>query len=211
MKEIEGFVLNGGMSTRMGAPKGGLRIGQVTFAEHAANALRAICDRVYAVGGELAVSGIETLADVDWDGKNERASIFGLRSALLHCSTKRAAVLACDMPFVTGEVLSRLVDDIQVLEAGEADVIIPSDKNGRLQPLCAIYERDRCRAAIDAYLRTGERTIRDVVSTLRQHRIENANFADLENGETVFLNINTPADFDLAAGFWTKESSTKTT
>jgi molybdopterin-guanine dinucleotide biosynthesis protein A len=83
MKEIEGFVLNGGMSSRMGTAKGSLRIGQLTFAQHAANALRAVCDRVYAVGGELSVEGVEALADVNWNGKNERASIFGLRSALL--------------------------------------------------------------------------------------------------------------------------------
>src|SRR5688572_22909552 len=210
MKKIEGFVLNGGMSSRMGTAKGVLQIGEHTLTECAANALRAVCGRVCIVGGELILDGVETVPDVSWKGRNEKASIFGLRSALLHCSTKYAAVLACDMPFVTGEVLSRLADDIGVLEAGEADGIIPSDKNDRLQPFCAIYERDRCCAAVDRYLRTGERTIRGLVSTLRKHRVENSNFADLENGENVFLNINTPADFDLAAGFWTKESSTKT-
>ena len=207
MKEIEGFVLNGGMSTRMGAPKGPLRIGQFTFAEHAATALRAVCDRVYAVGGEEAIDGVETVSDVAWNGKKEKASIFGLRSALLHCSTKYAAVLACDMPFVTGDVISRLVQDIRVLEAGEADVIIPSDKNGWRQPLCAIYERDRCRVAIDAYLMTGERKIRDLISRLLKHTIDHSNFAAFENAENVFLNINTPADLDLAIRSWTLRSS----
>ena len=201
MKEIEGFVLNGGMSSRMGTAKGSLQIGQLTFAQHAANALRAVCDRVYAVGGELSVEGVEALADVNWNGRKENASIFGLRSALLHCSTKYAAVLACDMPFVTGEVISRLADDIRVLEVGEADVIVPTDKNGWLQPLCAIYERDRSCVAVDAYLMTGRRTIRDLVSRLRQH---NSNVADLENVENVFLNINTPADLDLAVELWNK-------
>jgi molybdopterin-guanine dinucleotide biosynthesis protein A len=204
MNEIEGFVLNGGMSSRMGAPKGSLRIGPLTFAEHAANALLAVCDRVYVVGGEEAIDGVETILDVAWNGKKERASIFGLRSALLQCSTKYAAILACDMQFVTGDVISRLAADMSTLEKGQADAIIPSDKNGWLQPLCAIYERDRCRVAIDAYLMTGERQIRGLIGRLRQHRIENSKFADLENAENVFLNINTPADLDLAAEFWNK-------
>ena len=201
MKEIEGFVLNGGMSSRMGTAKGSLRIGQLTFAQRAANVLRAVCDRVYTVGGEEGIDGVETIPDVAWNGRKENASIFGLRSALLHCSTKYAAVLACDMPFVTGEVISRLADDIGVLEVGEADVIVPTDKNGWLQPLCAIYERDRSCVAVDAYLMTGRRTIRDLVSRLRQH---NSNVADLENVENVFLNINTPADLDLAVELWNK-------
>jgi molybdopterin-guanine dinucleotide biosynthesis protein A len=206
MNQIEGFVLNGGMSSRMGTPKGSLRIGQLTFAEHAANALLTVGDRVYSVGDELGIDGVETLTDLDWDGKNEKASIFGLRSALQYCSTKYTAVLACDMPFVTGEVISRLVDDIKVLELGKADVIVPTDKDGWLQPLCAIYERDRCRVAIDDYLMKGERQIRGLISRLRQHRIENSNFAALENAENCFLNINTPDDLDLAMGFWTLRS-----
>jgi len=39
------------------------------------------------------------------------------------------------------------------------------------------------------------------VSRLRQH---NSNVADLENVENVFLNVNTPADLDLAVELWKK-------
>ena len=198
MNEIEGFLLNGGKSSRMGSDKGSLRIGERTLAAHAANSLAAVCDRVCTVGGEYAADGTEILPDLAWEGIEQRASIFGLRSALLHCSTKYAAVLACDMPFVTGEVFERLVADASVLENGRADVIIPADKNGWLQAFCAIYERDRCRAAIDAYLKTGERQMRGLISGLRQHTIENSNFAKLENAENLFLNVNTPPDYDLA-------------
>lgn len=204
MTEIEGFVLNGGASSRMGEPKGSLRIGETTFAERATKALIPICDCVYAVGGEFTVDGIETLPDVAWEGENERASIFGLRSALLHCSTKFAAVLACDMPFVSGEVIARLAAEIITLEKGQTDVIIPTDKNGWLQPLCAIYERDRCRVAIDAHLRTGHRQIRGFIGRLRPHTIENSAFGDLENAENLFLNINTPADLQLADKLWNR-------
>ena len=194
MKKIEGFVLNGGMSSRMGTAKGVLQIGEHTLTEYAANALRAVCGRVCIVGGELILDGVETVPDVSWKGRNEKASIFGLRSALLHCSTRYAAVLACDMPFVTGEVFERLAARIGLLENGQSDVIVPSDINGWLQPLCAVYERDRARIVIEEYLNTGELKLRGFVSRLRAHAISSAIFADLENADHLFMNINTRED-----------------
>ena len=198
MKDTEGFVLNGGTSSRMGTSKGSLRIGGVTFAEHAANALLAVCHSVYLVGGDATIDGVETVPDVPLKGIIEKASIYGLRSALLHCSTKYAAVLACDMPFVTGEVLERLVAEVGVLDSDRADIIIPLDKSARLQPLCAIYERDRSHAAIDAFLETGDLQILSFVDTLRVRVIETAKFADLENADCLFTNINTPEDMNHA-------------
>src|SRR5262245_5622258 len=126
MNDIEGFVLNGGKSSRMGSPKGALRIGGQTLVERAAEALRSVGERVCVIGGS-DFNDIQVLPDVAWAGSDQKASIFGLRSALLHCTTAFAAVLACDMPFVTGEVISRLAADGYLLEKNEVDVVIPSD------------------------------------------------------------------------------------
>lgn len=200
MNDIEGFVLNGGMSSRMGTAKGSLRIGDVTFAEQAAKSLLAVCDRVYLVGGDATIDGVETVPDLAWKGEDERASILGLRSALLYCSTRFAAVLACDMPFVTGEVFVRLECEMSLLESGQADVIVPLDQTGWQQPLCAIYDRVRSRIAVEAYLETGQLQIRGLLDQLRVCVIEAAKFADLENADNLFTNINTPKDMHDAIG-----------
>jgi molybdopterin-guanine dinucleotide biosynthesis protein A len=131
---------------------------------------------------------------VPWNNNENKASIFGLRSALQHCTERFAAVLACDMPFVTVDVFKRLWGEIDALETDQADVILPSDKRGWLQPLCAIYERDRTRVAVDAYLETGELQMRGLIGRLRAHVINAANFEDLENAGFLFVNINTPQD-----------------
>ena len=194
MNQIEGFVLNGGMSSRMGTAKGSLEIGGHTLAEYAANALLAVCDRVYLVGGSQTVTGVETLPDVTWNGPAAKASILGLRSAFLHCSTKYAAVLSCDMPLVTGKVFERMAAETGLLENGQADVIVPSDHNGWLQPLCAVYERDRSRRVIEEYLDAGELQLRGFVGRLQTYVVEAASFADLERADYFFMNINTPED-----------------
>ena len=202
MNEIAGFILNGGNSSRMGSPKGSLRLGDLTFADHAANALRAICDRVYAVGGETEIEGVETIPDVAWKGENEKASIFGLRSALFHCRAPFAAVLACDMPFVTADVLKRLADRVDILKSGQADSIIPLDSNAWFQPLCAIYECERCRVILDDLLETGSLQVRDLIERMNAHTVEYSTFTDLEFPKYLFANINTPSDLANAVTIW---------
>ncbi|MBK6725484.1 MAG: NTP transferase domain-containing protein [Acidobacteria bacterium] len=39
-----------------------------------------------------------------------RGAIVGLYTALLSAKTEWIAVLACDLPFVTGELMTRMVD-----------------------------------------------------------------------------------------------------
>ena len=193
MSDIEGFVLNGGKSSRMGSAKGTLKIGEKTLVERAAEALNSVCERVCVVGGE-DFDSIEVLPDIPWHGSDQKASIFGLRSALLHCSTKFAAVLACDMPFVTSDVILRLTADCHLLEAGNVDVIIPSDENGWLQPLCAIYEADRCRRAIDVYLESGELQVRGFVNELRTYVVDASSFEEMKHAGFVFMNLNLPEE-----------------
>jgi len=202
MNEIEGFVLNGGKSSRMGIAKGSLRIGELTFIEHAVNALRSICDHVYVVGGDGVIGGVEIVADTPWKGENETASIFGLRSALYNCSAPFAAVLACDMPFVTGDVMKLLAERNGVLESGRSDAVIPLDPNGWFQPLCAIYQRDRCRVILDDLLETGSLQVRDLIGQMRVQTIEFSTFLDLACPEYLFSNINTPGDLQSANTIW---------
>jgi len=208
MNEIEGFVLNGGKSSRMGSAKGSLRIGEQTFLEHAVSALRSVCDRVYVVGGDSVIEGVEIVADTPWKGENEKASMFGLRSALYNCSAPFTAVLACDMPFVTGDVMNRLAERNGVLESGRADVVIPLDPSGWLQPLCAIYERDRCKVVIDDLLETGSLQVSDLIGQMRVQTIEFSTFSDLACAEYLFSNINTPGDLQSATTLWSNRKQT---
>ena len=98
MNDIEGFVLNGGMSSRMGTPKGALRIGELTLAEYAADALLAVCDHVYAVGGEPTLDAIETVPDVAWGEKRSkgvRSSVCVQRCFIVRQNMRRSSLATC--------------------------------------------------------------------------------------------------------------------
>jgi molybdopterin-guanine dinucleotide biosynthesis protein A len=155
------------------------------------------------------IEGVEIVADTPWKGENEKASIFGLRSALYNCSAPFTAVLACDMPFVTGDVMKRLAERNGVLESGRADVVIPvgSEAVG-FSPLCAIYERDRCKVVIDDLLETGSLQVRDLIGQMRVQTIEFSTFSDLACAEYLFSNINTPGDLQSATTIWSNRKQT---
>src|SRR5256885_5501856 len=106
MPEIEGFILVGGASSRMGIDKARLRLDGRDFVERIAAALNAITKRTRLVGAHSKASGwrLPVAADVyaNW------GSFGGLHAALAACRAPWAAVVACDLPFVNGELFVRL-------------------------------------------------------------------------------------------------------
>src|SRR5262249_37745295 len=102
MSDVEGFILAGGKSSRMGTDKAHLTIEGKSFLERAAHTLSAIADRIYVVGDKRDDStSLPIVPDVfkDW------GALGGVHAALFHCKTPWAAILACDLPLVTPELM----------------------------------------------------------------------------------------------------------
>src|ERR1051325_367829 len=99
--EIEGFILAGGASSRMGEDKSLLRLGGRTFVESAAEALRAVTAHVCVVSSRRGAEshGLPVLEDL----RAGLGALGGLHAALSACRAEWAAVVACDLPFVRSE------------------------------------------------------------------------------------------------------------
>jgi molybdopterin-guanine dinucleotide biosynthesis protein A len=191
-KHIEGFVLAGGASSRMGADKAHLRLGGLTLVERAARALQTITSEVCVVSSkpDAVAWGMPVVADV-----YERAgALGGLHAALSHARADRIAVAPCDLPFLTGELFRRLVP----LASEEFDAVVPVQPDGRVQPLCALYSRGACLAVAARLLETGERRPRALLAEVRTLLVPFESLADLDGATLFFKNVNTPADFDDA-------------
>src|SRR3982751_3045935 len=132
LEEIEGFILVGGASRRMGADKAELKLGHRSFVERVAEALAAIAAEVSVVGDrdETQIHHLKVVRDVypAW------GALGGLHGALSACRKRWAAVVACDLPFVTGELFVRLASLRE-----NFDAVVPVQPDGRLQPLFALY------------------------------------------------------------------------
>src|SRR2546425_560199 len=94
MFDVEGFILVGGQSSRMGSDKSQLAFGQKTGAERIAAALRPLTARVRLVGSHVKAeaSGLENVPDT-----HERwGALGGICAALGACQSEWAVIVACD-------------------------------------------------------------------------------------------------------------------
>jgi molybdopterin-guanine dinucleotide biosynthesis protein A len=194
LTDIEGFILAGGASSRMGEDKSRLRLGGRTFVERASEALRAVASGVSLVGSHPRVGahGLRVVADV-YEGLG---ALGGLHAALAACEARWAAVVSCDLPFVTGELFARLAS----LRADELDAVAPLQEDGRPQPLCALFAADECRAVAEELIRAGELRPRALLRRVRTRWVEFAELSDLDGSPRFFRNVNTPSDYKAARG-----------
>lgn len=183
-----GFLLAGGMSTRMGTDKAFLIFDGQTLLDRALIVMQTVCNRVTIVGDPSKFANYNAgavIADI-FPGCGPLA---GIHSALVHSVAELNLMLAVDMPFVTAGLLSFL---FAVAEKNAAVVTVPRVNDG-LQPLCAVYRRDFAAAAERA-LRAGNYKIDVLFSSVSTHVIEAAELASAGFSARNFFNVNTPQD-----------------
>lgn len=201
MFDIEGFILAGGASSRMGTDKAQLRLGGRTLVESTARALSQVAVRVRVVssrhGAELCGLGVVP------DFYDDCGALGGLHSAMTHAEAPWVAVVSCDLPFVTGDLFGRLLSFVNE----EVEAVVPVQADGRVQPLCALYEQRRCLEIVERLLRVGERRPRVLVAQARTRLADFALLADLPGSRLFFQNLNSPDDYAQALAALDTESA----
>lgn len=188
--DIEGFILAGGLSSRMGEDKSRLRLGGRTFVELAAGALASVSSGVSVVGSRPGVEshGLAVVRDIHVG----LGALGGLHAALAACRARWAAVVSCDLPFVTTGLFERLAS----LRVEDVEAVAPVQDDGRPQPLCALYAAARCLDVAEGLIRAGERRPRVLLQTVRTRWVSFDELSDLGGAQLFFKNVNTPADYE---------------
>lgn len=186
--DIEGFILVGGASSRMGRDKARLTLSGRSFVERVAEALSRVAGRINLVGAKNVDSSLK-IGNVP-DVYEAWGALGGLHAALAACRAEWAVVAACDLPFVTGELFARLAG---LREDSEA--VVPVQRDGRLQPLCALYRTSACTEVARRMIEEGERRPRALVRLVRARLVSWEELADLPDAHLFFENVNTPEDY----------------
>ncbi|MGH8987609.1 MAG: molybdenum cofactor biosynthesis protein MoaE [Acidimicrobiales bacterium] len=150
---VYGIVLTGGSSRRMGRDKATLEVGGVPLARRVAGALAAATSLAVEVGP--GTSGLPSVRE-EPPGSGPLAAVVAGWAELVRRTGEKlpAVVLACDLPWVTAELVSWLAG-----RPGGVSVVPLRD--GVAQPLCARWGvADLERAG--AQLAAGERSLRRV-------------------------------------------------
>jgi molybdopterin-guanine dinucleotide biosynthesis protein A len=191
--DVLGVIIAGGQSTRYGSPKALATVGGKRAVDHVIAALRAVVDDVVVIANDPDLA--ESIG-VAW--RSDRVSGLGPLGgfdAALRWAVERACVgvlaVACDMPFLSPELLSLMADRGV---SGWADAVLPSSNGPRgVEPLAAYYSV-ACIPAIDAAASRGDNRLigfhADVVVT----RVSLEEVSAFGDPDEMFLNMNTPAD-----------------
>ena len=160
-------------------PPGGDR----TLLRWTVDRLAAVCDEVVVAGGDRHRLA-EIAAVADGPGRGPAAGVLG---AALARPGRELLVLACDLPLVSAESLSGLLDPQGY------DAVVAVTANGP-EPLCARYA-PRFLTALTRRVETGRF---DLVGLLLDPP-RNLAIARLEHSVDDFLNLNRPSDLERFA------------
>ncbi|HMO79408.1 MAG TPA: molybdenum cofactor guanylyltransferase [Pyrinomonadaceae bacterium] len=198
MRNIGGYILAGGKSSRLGSPKWRTALGGRRLVDIVAAAMAPVVAPPITLVGDLGddPSGFRLIRDTMVDGKYPAVAgpLVGLLSAIEDSRDPWIAVLACDLPFVRSELIAGLVSLID----DNADAIVPVQPDGRLQPLCAVYRKKTCNQAILDQLSTGRSSMLSLLDLITVRKLEPVEYVGLEGSERFFFNVNTPEDLATA-------------
>jgi molybdopterin-guanine dinucleotide biosynthesis protein A len=187
MDSVEGFILAGGASSRMGTDKARLLIGDESFVQRIGGRLSEVARKVSVVG---KVDSSDLSFPFVPDVHERWGALGGVHAALAACEAEWALVVACDLPHVTADLFNRLL-----LLATDFDAIAPLQQDGRRQPLCAVYRVAACLPQAEALIKTGERKPVALLQSVTTRWLEFSEVEDLTGANRFFDNINTPQDY----------------
>jgi molybdopterin-guanine dinucleotide biosynthesis protein A len=187
MSKPAGIVLAGGESRRMGCDKAVAKIDGATLLERAISLARGYAEMVIVVGPFREPFASTRVAFAE-DMVRGFGPLGGILTGLTASPKEANIVVACDMPFVTGRVLERLLENSERADA----VVYRTDQ--RLQPLPA-FLNTRCLAAVQGMVGRGEKAVRGLFDLVKTNILE-------ADDEWVFADIDTQGDLERARSAW---------
>ncbi len=192
----------GGRSLRMGEDKAWLILDGRALIEHVLAAAQPVADRL-AIVINAASPHAERYRQLAarWnalllhDLRENCGPLGGIHTALVNCEASEAAlILACDLPFLTSEFLAWLRHKH---ESGTANVTVPLDPSGRLQPLVAVYSQS-CLPVIEEMLAADQLKVDRLYERVTTHIIKPGEADCPAINERLFSNLNSPEDYQSA-------------
>lgn len=187
--EVTGAILAGGRATRfLGINKATLDVGGHRIVDRQLAILRATTVEQLIIG-QIGAAFDGLPATVVPDAVAHAGPMGGLLTALSVARSPRVIILACDLPFVTEDFVRYIVK-----LAPEVDAVVPRTVEG-WQPLCAVYAA-RLAPFVAARVESGRLAMHELLREVAVRTVEPAEIAPFDPDGRLFLNLNSPADYD---------------
>jgi molybdopterin-guanine dinucleotide biosynthesis protein A len=185
---VEGAILVGGASSRMGRDKARLEWHGVPLVRRVADALGSCLTQVRLV----TRPGAEPPLDLPCieDSETDRAPIVGIHAALRACGRAAVLVAACDLPEIDPRFVLALLALVPV--DGDFDVVAPQ-RGQHLEPLLAVY-RPRILPEVERRIRAGELGLQKLLRSVMTLRVPEEELRSIDPELRSLRNVNQPSD-----------------
>lgn len=199
--DLSCVVQAGGLSSRMGCDKARMLFCGEPLIER-------VLGRLAQVAGELVVTtsrpselayleerafgGLVPRVVADLEGP--AGAMRGIASSLAAARLPLAAIVACDMPFVSPELIGALSDRVK---EGSLDVCVPREERG-IEPLCAVWRCDACAPVAQELLACDRQRIRCLINRVQAGYMDEPQIVKAAGSTLCFENVNTPEEFAAA-------------
>jgi molybdenum cofactor guanylyltransferase len=181
-------ILTGGRASRMGGiRKGALPIDGIRIIDRQLAVLREITSSIFVVSS--ASGDADADLPIVRDRFPECGALGGIYTAIAESPSDRTLVLACDLPFLSGPLITHMA-------SVEADLVIPRTARG-YEPLHAIYSR-ACAEPIRLRIERGALAASVLPDGVRVVEIGPEELAAYDGDGLLFVNVNTPHDYERA-------------
>ena len=190
---LSAIVLAGGRSSRLGVDKTLIALpGQKVLVEEVLDRVRQVAQDVLLVG---AAPGLRLSLPVRLvpDARPGTGSLGGLYSGLQASRFDYSLTVACDMPFLSLDLLRYMASLPR-----DYDALVPRF-DGYFEPLHAIYS-NRCLVAIGRQLDVGDLRIVHFYDNVRARYLERQEMMRYDSELLSLFNINTLAQLEFAEG-----------
>lgn len=188
--EIEGVILAGGKSRRMGTNKALVNWEGKPLIETVAGKLAAIFNHTFIVANEPGLFA-DLKLPVFPDRETGIGPLGGIHSALMNAHAEACFVVGCDMPFLDAELIRRMVSELS-----ESDAVV-ARLEGRFEPLHAVYRR-RVLPVAERQIQAGDCSLQRFVAKLNARIISGVELADNSVWIRSFRSLNTPGELESA-------------
>ncbi|MED3624992.1 molybdenum cofactor guanylyltransferase [Neobacillus thermocopriae] len=186
------IILSGGKSSRMGVNKALLRINEQTNIERIRDKLKVYFHEIILVTNhpeDYSFVQLNTTCDYFTD----RGPMAGLHAGLMYSDYDVNLVVACDMPFLSGELAVEMVK-----RCLHYDAVIPVI-NGKQHPLFSVFKKTVAQEAENC-IKTGNLRMKDLIRRLNvlfvtEKELESFGLIDWDR---IFFNMNRPEEYEKA-------------
>ena len=179
-EEVTGIILAGGKSSRMGYDKGLAIVDGKKMVESVHDALKKVVNKVIIISNTDVYDFLNL--PVFKDEYADKGPVGGIYTGLLHSSTDKNLIVACDMPFVTESLMKKVLASSNAFQ-----VVVPSLKD-KVEPLCGFYKKE-ITASLKEMIEEGILPVHKVIRSF--------NYKILPIDESMaraFTNVNSPSD-----------------